>query len=59
MYVTKTCFRNDYLIKIRKSTNAGEVENKIKLRSFKSSEHINEQGNGPLSHFSDPKDMAT
>ena len=38
---------------------------KIKLRSFKSSEHINEKGDGPycgfgyLSLFSDPIDLAT
>ena len=38
---------------------------KIKLRSFKSSEHINENGIGPyrgfgyLSLFSDPIDLAT
>ena len=40
-------------------------EIKIKLRSFKSSEHINEIGDGPyrgfdyLSLFSDPIDLAT
>ena len=38
---------------------------KIKLRSFKSSERINEKGDGPyhgfgyLSFFSDPIDLAT
>ena len=38
---------------------------KIKLRSFKSSKHINEKGNesyhgfGYLSLFSDPVDLAT
>ena len=38
---------------------------KIKLRSFKSSEHINEKGDGPnngfgyLSLFIDPIDLAT
>ena len=38
---------------------------KIKLKSFKSSEHINEKGDGPyrgfgyLSLFSDPIDIAT
>ena len=38
---------------------------KIKLRSFKRSEHINEKGDGPyrgfgcLSLFSDPIDFAT
>ena len=38
---------------------------KIKLRSFKSSEHINEKGDGSnrgfgyLSLFSDPIDLAT
>ena len=38
---------------------------KLKLRSFKSSEHINEKGNGPyrgfdyLSLVSDPLDLAT
>ena len=37
----------------------------IKQRSFKSSEHISEKGDGPyrgfgcLSHFSDPIDLAT
>ena len=45
-----------------------EVKNKelkIKQRSFKSSEHISEKGNGPyrgfghLSLFSDPIDLAT
>ena len=41
------------------------TEIKIKLRSFKSSEHINEKGDGPyhgfgyLSLFSDPIDLAT
>ena len=40
-------------------------EIKIKLRSFKSSEYINEKGDGPyhsfgyLSLFSDPIDLAT
>ena len=40
-------------------------KNIIKLRSFKSSEHINEKGDGPyrifcyLSLFSDPIDLAT
>ena len=39
--------------------------NKIELMSFKSSEHINEKGDGPyhgfgyLSLFSDPTDLAT
>ena len=41
------------------------VVEKIKLRSFKSSEHINEKGDGPyrgfgyLSLFSDPINLAT
>ena len=41
------------------------LANKIKLRSFKSSEHINEKGDGPyhgfgyLSLFSDPINLAT
>ena len=41
------------------------LEIKIKLRSFKSSEHINEKGDGPhngfgnCSLFSDPIDLAT
>ena len=42
-----------------------EFKIKLKLRSFKSSEHINEKGDGPyrgfgyLSLFSDPLDLAT
>ena len=41
------------------------IKNKIKLRSFKSSEYINEKGDGPyrdynyLSLFSDPIDLTT
>ena len=44
---------------------SNKVEIKIKLRSYKSSERINEKGDGPyhgfgyLSLFSDPIDLAT
>ena len=47
------------------TTPAAVIANKNKLRSFKSSEHINEKGDGPyrgfgyLSLFSDPIDLAT
>ena len=43
----------------------GSNKIKIKLRSFKSSEHINEKGDGPyrgvgyLSLFNEPIDLAT
>ena len=46
-------------------TNMYKLEIKIKLRSFKSSECINEKGDGPyhgfgfLSLFSEPIDLAT
>ena len=57
--------RGDFLGPPHGTTPAAEITNKIKLRSFKSSEHINEKGDGPyrgfgyLSLFSDPIDLAT
>ena len=47
------------------TTPAAVIANKIKLRPFVSSEHINEKGNGPyrgfgyLNLFSYHKDLAT
>ena len=57
--------RGDFLGPRHGTTPAAVIANKIKLRFFKSSEHINENGDGPyhgfghLSLFSDPLDMAT
>ena len=57
--------RGDILGPPHGTTPAAVIANKIKLRSFKSSEHIYEKGDGPyrgfvyLSLFSDPTDLAT
>ena len=57
--------RGDFLGPQHGTTPAAVITNKIKLRSFKSSKHINEKGDGPyrgygyLSLFSDPIDLAT
>ena len=57
--------RGDFLGPPHGTTPAAVIGNKIKLRSFKSSEHINGKGDGPyhgfgyLSLFSDPLDLAT
>ena len=57
--------RGDFLGPPHGTIPAAVIANKIKLRSFKSSEHINEKGDGPyhgfgyLSLFSDPLDLAT
>ena len=54
---------NERVLRIMLLKNGKEI--KIKLRSFKSSERINEKGDGPyhgfgyLSLFSDPIDLAT
>ena len=56
--------RGDFLGPPHGTTPAAIITNKIKLRSFKSREHINEKGDGPysgfgyLSLFSDPLDLA-
>ena len=57
--------RGDFLGPPHGTTPAAVIANKIKLRSFKSSEHIFEKGDGPyrgfgyLSLVSDPLDLAT
>ena len=54
--------RGDFLGSPHGTTPAAVIANKIRLRSFKSSEHINEKGDGPyrgsgyISLFSDPVD---
>ena len=54
---------NERVLRIMLLKNGKEI--RIKLRSFKSSEHINEKGDGPfrgfgyLSLLSDPIDLAT
>ena len=56
--------RGDILGPPHGTSPAAVITNKIKPRSFKSSEHINEKGDGPyrgfgyLSLFSDPLDLA-
>ena len=57
--------RGDFLGPPHGTTPAAVIGYKNKLRSFKSSEHINEKGDGPyhgfgyLNLFSDPIDLAT
>ena len=57
--------RGDILGPPHRTTPAAVIANKSKLRSFNSSELINEKGDGLysgfgyLSLFSDPKDLAT
>ena len=57
--------RGDFLRPSHGTTPAVVIGKKIKLRSFKSSEHITEKGDGSyrgfgyLSLFSDPIDLAT
>ena len=56
--------RGDFLGPPHGTTPAAVIANKNKLRSFKSSEHINEKMDGPYrgfdykSLFSDPLDLA-
>ena len=57
--------RGDILGPPHSTASAVVIAIKKELRSFKSSEHINEKGDGPylgfgyLSLFSDPVDLAT
>ena len=57
--------RGDFLGPPHGTTPAAVIANKIKLRSFKTCEYINETGDGLyrgfgyLSLFSDPIDLAT
>ena len=57
--------RGDFLGPPHGKTPAVVIANKIKLRSFKSSEHIFENGDGPYRGFgcsslvSDPLDLPT
>ena len=60
------CHRNDKkMVKHNAGLSEIKIKLKIKLRSFKSSERMNEKGDGPyhgfgyLSLFSDPIDLAT
>ena len=56
--------RGDFLGPPHGTTLAAVIANKMILRSIKSSEHVNEKGDGPyrgfgyLSLFSDPIDFA-
>ena len=43
--------RGDFLGPLHGTTPAAVIINKIKLRSFNSSEHINEEGDGPYRGF--------